>query len=47
VPEFFNGDIEEYGYLYTAEGEWIVKKAYSNEKDPVPLAYALSGTVNL
>jgi hypothetical protein len=47
VPEFFEGDIEEYGYLYTAEGEWIVKKEYSNEKDPVPLAYVLSGTVNL
>jgi hypothetical protein len=47
VSLFFSGDIEEYGYLYTAEGEWIVKKAYSNEKDPVPLAYALSGTVNL
>jgi hypothetical protein len=47
VALFFSGDIEEYGYLYTAEGEWIVKKAYSNEKDPVPLSYALSGTVNL
>ena len=47
VSSFFNGDIEEYGYLYTAEGEWIVKKEYSNEKDPVPLAYVLSGTVNL
>jgi hypothetical protein len=47
VPEFFNGDIEEYGYLYTAEGEWLVKAANSIETDPVPLAYALSGTVNL
>jgi hypothetical protein len=47
VSSFFNGDIEEYGYLYTAEGEWIVKKEYSNEKDPVALAYVLSGTVNL
>jgi hypothetical protein len=47
VPEFFEGDIEEYGYLYTAEGEWIVKKEYSNEKDPVALAYVLSGTVIL
>jgi hypothetical protein len=47
VSSFFNGDIEEYGYLYTAEGEWIVKKEYSNEKDPVPLTYALNGTVNL
>ena len=48
VPEFFNGDIEEYGYLYTAEGEWLVKKAASRyESDPVPLAYAVSGTVSL
>jgi len=47
VPSFFSGDIQEYGYLYTAEGEWIVKKAYSNEKDPVPLTYALNGTVNI
>jgi hypothetical protein len=47
VPGFFNGDIEEYGYLYTAEGEWLVKSVRSTEKDPVPLAYALSGTVNL
>ena len=48
VPDFFNGDIEEYGYLFTAEGEWLVKKAYSNiEQDPVPLAYVLSGTVKI
>jgi hypothetical protein len=48
VSNFFNGDIEEYGYLYTAEGEWLVKKAASRyESDPVPLAYVLSGTVNV
>lgn len=48
VPEFFEGDIEEYGYLYTAEGEWLVKKEGSRtETDPVPLAYVLSGTINL
>lgn len=48
VPKFFGGDIEEYGYLYTAEGEWLVKKVYSQfEPDPVPLAYVLSGTVNI
>lgn len=48
VSDFFNGDIEEYGYLFTAEGEWLVKKAYSNiEPDPVPLAYVLSGTVKI
>jgi hypothetical protein len=50
VPDFFNGDIEEYGYLYTAEGEWLVKKAashWSDEPDPVPLAYVFSGTVEI
>jgi len=48
VADFFGGDIEEYGYLYTAEGEWLVKKVYSQfEKDPVQLAYILSGTVNI
>jgi len=25
VPAFFNGDIEEYGYLFTQEGQWLVK----------------------
>ena len=48
VSLFFDGDIEEYGYLYTAEGEWLVKKSGSQvERDPVPLAYVLSGTVNI
>lgn len=42
VPKFFGGDIEEYGYLYTAEGEWLVKKD-ANGGDPIPLAYALRG----
>lgn len=23
--DFFSGDIEEYGYLYTKEGEWVWK----------------------
>lgn len=46
VPKFFGGDIEEYGYLYTAEGEWLVKKD-ANGDDPVPLAYVLSGTAKL
>ncbi len=24
--DFFNGDIEEYGYLFTKEGKWVVKE---------------------
>ena len=48
VPLFFDGDIEEYGYLYTAEGEWLVKKSGSQvERDPVPLDYVLTGIINL
>ena len=48
IEDFFNGDIEEYGYLYTAGGDWLVKKADSrHEPEPVPLNYVLSGTVNL
>lgn len=46
VAAFFKGDIEEYGYLFTQEGEWLVKKS-ANGEGPVPLAYALSGTVKL
>jgi len=25
VPDFFDGNIEEYGYLFTQEGQWLVK----------------------
>jgi hypothetical protein len=41
VSDFFNSDIEQYGYLFTDEGEWLVK----GDGDPVPLPYVLSGTV--
>jgi len=37
VPDFFNGDIEEYGYLYTAEGQWLAKRA-SERMDPEVLS---------
>jgi len=33
--EYFNGDIEEYGYLFTKEGEWHVKSAYGSIDDLV------------
>ncbi len=41
VADFFDSDIEQYGYLFTDEGEWLVK----GDGDPVPLPYVLSGTV--
>ena len=25
VPDFFNGGFEEYGYVFTQEGQWLVK----------------------
>ncbi len=40
---FNNSDLEQYGYLFTEEGEWLVK----GEGDPVPLPYVLSGTVDI
>ena len=36
VSEFFNGDIEDYGYLYTQEGKWLTKQ--SGGMGPSPLA---------
>lgn len=41
VPDFFNGDIEEYGYLFTQEGEWLVKSAYGFPANPVTVTDAL------
>jgi hypothetical protein len=43
VPDFFDGDIEEYGYLYTQEGEWLVKSAHVFPNFPVTVEYALNG----
>lgn len=44
-PEnFFKSDIEEYGYLYTLGGEWLVKSGYSSKTSkPQKLASILSG----
>ena len=34
-PEnFFAGDIEEYGYLFTKENVWVVKDGYSAKNQP-------------
>tara|TARA_B100000497_G_C7625810_1_gene376079 strand:- start:250 stop:615 length:366 start_codon:yes stop_codon:yes gene_type:complete len=35
VDDYYRSDIEEYGYLFTNEGEWHVKSAYSSRIDPV------------
>jgi hypothetical protein len=34
--DFFTGDIEEWGYLYTKEGEWLIKSS-SPIDEPAPL----------
>jgi len=44
VVDFFNGDIEEWGYLFTQEGEWLCKRGGSSES-PVVVDYILSGEV--
>ena len=40
VADFFRKDFEQYGYVLTEEGEWLVAGV---EDDPIPLSYALSG----
>ena len=37
VTGFFNGDIEEYGYCFTAAGEWLTKAACGNWRGVKPL----------
>lgn len=36
VSDFFTGDIEEWGYLYTKEGKWLVK-SWKQMGEPRPL----------
>lgn len=43
VAHFFQSDFEQYGYVLTEEGEWLV----SGGGEPVPLAYVLSGIENI
>jgi hypothetical protein len=46
VSAFFSflPGFEDYGYLFTQEGEWLVKKS-SEDGDPVPLSYVISGVI--
>ena len=46
VLSFFDGDIEEWGYLFTQEGEWLCKRGYDMET-PVVVTYILSGEVTI
>lgn len=47
VPDFFDGDIEEWGYLLTQEGEWLCKRGYGDMKTPVVVTYILSGEISV
>jgi len=42
VRDFFDGDIEMYGYLFTQEGEWLVWSHYSGQSMPMRLEEVLS-----
>ncbi len=47
VTDFFNSDIEEYGYLFTQEEEWLVKDGSDSDNEPIPVTYILSGFAQL
>ena len=45
---FFKSDIEEYGYLYTKEGQWLVKDGYTSKSTlPQKLESVINGTERL
>ena len=41
VDDYFDSDIEEYGYLYNQDGEWIVKSAHHPYGEPKELEEVL------
>jgi len=45
VDEYFESDLENWGYVYTQNGEWLVKDMYEGIK-PVPLAHYLETDMN-
>jgi len=40
VERFFGGDIEEWGYLMTKEGQWLYQSGYKEKACPTPLTEA-------
>jgi hypothetical protein len=42
-------DVEEYGYIFTQEGEWLVVNGHksSMDREAIQIGYVLSGTVKL
>ena len=49
IPEFIKSDVEEYGYLFTEEGEWLIADGHANagSREAEPLNYVLSGIIKL
>lgn len=49
VPEFVESDVEEYGYLFTQEGEWLVVNGHvsSYDREAVRVEGVLSGEIKL
>jgi len=45
VENYFAGDIEEYGYLFTKDKEWVIKDGYSaRNQPPQKLSAVLDGS---
>jgi hypothetical protein len=42
LDEYFEDDIEEYGYLFNLDGEWIVKSSYGDIPVVQPVSEALA-----
>jgi hypothetical protein len=49
VPDFVKSDVEEYGYIFTQEGEWLVVNGHTSsmDREAIQIGYVLSGTVKL
>lgn len=45
VSQFVSSDVEEFGYIFTEEGEWLITNGShdSSWREAVPLSYVLSG----
>jgi len=42
LDEYFEDDNEDYGYLFTLDGEWLVKPGYGEYAVPQPISEALA-----
>jgi len=42
VEEYFDSDLEEYGYLFNLKGEWVVKMVYHDDNSVQPVNEVLA-----